>query len=808
MANYTLSAKITANASEYVNEFKKVKSETETAKKGLEGTGKSVSKAGGDIMKAGAAVTLATAPIAAFGKQAFETGRGFQSSMAKVKGLMGDITDGEFEDLKNAALEMGSETRHSASASADALGYMALAGWDAEQSIVALPGVLNLATASGMDLAKSSDVMTDMMSMFSIEAEDASLVADMFAKAQSSANYSVDQLSEALINVGPSAAMVGDSIEGTSAAIGILANNGIKGGKAGTYLNAMYRDLQKNAEDGAVAVGDTSVAVYDSEGAFRGLGSIIADVEDATAGMSDEQRAAALSSIFQDQAMKGLNTMLKNGTGSLRELEAELMDSKGAGEDFANIVDDTMDGAMLGLASRIEKLQLRFYDLMDKYLRPLIIQFSEFVNKLADMSDGTLLVVSAIGAFLIILGPVLIIIGALTKLGGYMMIGIEKVTAGFALLGKGLTFLVSPIGIVIAVIAALAALFIYLWNTNEAFREGVIAIWEAIAAFFAEIWEAITGFFSAAMEKISVMLEGPVAKIKELWNAMPEFFVGLWEFISMIFTESLNFIIETFRGPIEAIKELWNALQPFFSLFWEILKTMFITGIESIKHHFVVFSEFFKNLFNTLLDVGKVWVQSFAKIIEGIINIVTGILEIVVGIFTNNFDLISTGFSKVVDGFKKGFGTFKDITVAIGIGINENFANVMSTLAGVLNGLFKNINGAIGIINKIPNVNIPLIPMLARGTDDFQGGLARINEGGRGELVSLPSGAQVIPHDISKTYARESARVNRLGSDTGGGDAYTSVIKVEGNTFTIREEADIRKTAQALQKLIDRDRRG
>src|SRR5699024_5074968 len=146
----------------------------------------------------------------------------------------------------------------------------------------------------------------------------------------SNSNTNVEQLSEALINAGPAAAAVGYELEETSAVLGIFANNGIKDGRAGTILNAMLRDVQASAEDGAVAIGDTRVAVYDAEGNMRAMGAIMADVERATAGMSDEQRNSALSAIFQQESIRGANILLGEGMDALTDLEISLYESSGA----------------------------------------------------------------------------------------------------------------------------------------------------------------------------------------------------------------------------------------------------------------------------------------------------------------------------------------------------------------------------------------------------------------------------------------------------------------------------------------------
>lgn len=217
-------------------------SDFEKAIAGAQNSIKSFENASGKLKDTGKTLTKrVTAPLVALGGVAMAVGSQYEASMSNVQAISGSTAD-EMKVLEGVAREMGATTRYSASESADALSYMALAGWDVEQMTSALPDVLNLATAGSLDLASASDIVTDMMSMFGMEADEASRASDVFAAAQSNSNTNVEQLSEALINAGPAAAAVGYELEETSAVLGIFANNGIKGGRAGTILNAMLRD--------------------------------------------------------------------------------------------------------------------------------------------------------------------------------------------------------------------------------------------------------------------------------------------------------------------------------------------------------------------------------------------------------------------------------------------------------------------------------------------------------------------------------------------------------------------------------------
>src|SRR5690625_2895687 len=325
----------------------------------------------------GAAVTGAGVALSAGLGFAVKTAADFESAMSEVQAISGSSAD-DMELLSDKAREMGSSTKFSATESAEALKYMGLAGWDTEQMLAGIEPTLDLAAASGMELARASDIVTDAMSMFAMEAEEAGRMADTLAAASSSTNTDVDQLGNALQYVGANAHAAGMDIEQTSAFIGVLADNGIKGSKAGTTLNAMLRDLKDGAEDGKVAVGDQTVALYDSEGQMRDMTEVVDDLIGATDGMTDSQRDQALASIFGEQALKGFNIFANEGVGVIGKLEEERRGSEGAAKSMADIMQDNLCGAIKELNSGFEEMMIA----LGMALIPAIEKVVEWLIKL------------------------------------------------------------------------------------------------------------------------------------------------------------------------------------------------------------------------------------------------------------------------------------------------------------------------------------------------------------------------------------------------------------------------------------------
>ena len=292
---------------------------TDALTPGANKAGKNVGKSLGGKIATGlgaaaksGALAAGTAVIA-FGKASIETGQQFEAAMSNVAALSGATGD-DLARLEMTAREFGASTKFSASEAADALGYMALAGWDTTQMTEGLGGVLNLAAASGMGLAESSDMVTDYLSAFGLEAKDSAYFADMLAYAQANSNTSAQALGEAYKNCAANMNAAGQDVETTTSLLAMMANQGLKGSEAGTALNAIMRDITASMEDGAIKIGDTSIAVTDADGNFRDLTDILRDVETATDSMGDAERAAALSATFTADSTKGLNLILQAGT--------------------------------------------------------------------------------------------------------------------------------------------------------------------------------------------------------------------------------------------------------------------------------------------------------------------------------------------------------------------------------------------------------------------------------------------------------------------------------------------------------------
>lgn len=319
-----------------------------------------VSKAGQTI-----ATFVSAAAIASAVKQAtqyvVEVGSAFEASMSEVQAISG-ATGAELEKMSAKAKQLGSTTKFSATEASQAFKYMALAGWDTNKSISAVDGVLQLAAASGMDLAAASDMVTDYLSAFGMEASQATYMADMLAYAQSHSNTTAEQLGEAYKNCAANMNASGQDIETTTAMLEALANQGSKSSEAGTKVSAIMRDITAKMDEGKIAIGDTTVAVMDANGNFRDMTDIIKDVDTATQGMGDAEKAAALASTFTSDSISGLNMILNEGIDKVAGYEEELRNSSGAASDMADTMQNNLQGKITAAGSALEGLGIAAYN--------------------------------------------------------------------------------------------------------------------------------------------------------------------------------------------------------------------------------------------------------------------------------------------------------------------------------------------------------------------------------------------------------------------------------------------------------------
>lgn len=308
---------------------------------------------------------VSAAAITAAAKQAtqyvIEVGSAFEASMSEVQAISG-ATSAELEKMSAKAKQLGSTSRFSATEVSQAFKYMSLAGWDVSQSISAVDGVIQLAAASGMDLAAASDMVTDYLSAFGMEADQATYMADMLAYAQAHSNTTAEMLGEAYKNCAANLNASGQDIETTTALLEGMANQGKKGSEAGTQLAAIMRDLTAKMDEGAIQIGETSVAVMDAQGNFRDLTDIITDVDAATEGMGDAQKAAALASTFTSDSITGLNLILNEGIDKVAGYEEELRNSSGAASDMADTMQNNLQGKITAAGSALEGLGIAAYN--------------------------------------------------------------------------------------------------------------------------------------------------------------------------------------------------------------------------------------------------------------------------------------------------------------------------------------------------------------------------------------------------------------------------------------------------------------
>lgn len=296
-----------------------------------------------------------------------KVGSSFETAMSGVEGVSG-ATKQEVSQLSDKAKEIGANTKLSAEQAAGAMMNLSVAGWQVQETLDGVDGVVYLARAANMDLAESAQIAADNIATFNLQASDTTHIADMLAYAQAHSNTTASQLGQAYKNSAANMNAAGQTIETTTAILEALANNGLRSAESGTALAAVMRDMTSKMEDGAIAIGDTSVKVMDSRGNFRDMLDILKDVEKATNGMGDAQKQAALLSTFTSDSIKALNMMLNTGADEIAGYREELENCAGAAEEMGDTMDDNLEGATAAFNSAVESLKITIYE---KFSGPL-----------------------------------------------------------------------------------------------------------------------------------------------------------------------------------------------------------------------------------------------------------------------------------------------------------------------------------------------------------------------------------------------------------------------------------------------------
>lgn len=593
---------------------------------------------------AGRALTLGvTAPLMTAAGAAIQTGMQFDASMSNVYGLMSslNLSQAQMDALRDTAREMGATTKFSASEAADAMGYMALAGWDDAQVIAGIPGVLNLAAAANMDLAKASDIVTDTMTPFGMAAERAGEAADVFAYAQANSNTTVEALGEAMKYAAPTADAFGMTLQDTAAAMGVLANAGIKGSQGGTTLNAMLRDMKNNAKNGAIAIGKTKVALTNADGSYRSYAAIIRDIDKATSSMTASQRDAALGAIFGDESLKGILATLKQGPDALDAMTEGMYACGGAAEDMAATMGDNLKGDLAILESGAQDMAIALSDWLMPAARGVVQGITDMIGKFNALDDGTKNTIFRIGAMAAAAGPLL--------LNG----------------GKVLTLLsgVNPLVVGLGAAAVLA------YTHSDALQGMVAKLGDGVTAFGAalESGAGFTAAFSAGLtaafgEEAAGKVLGAIEGIKTAISTVGDVLTTVTDAVGTFFGS-------LFDG--EGLKQSWdNAAAVISGYDWTALGTSILSGVTGALD---AAGEWLKNIFTAGLTAAKGvnWFELGTSIHDGIQTI----LDTAGGWLKSLFEAGKTAAGEI---------SWADIGTAIWNGVTS----VLDMAGSFLSGLF------------------------------------------------------------------------------------------------------------------------
>lgn len=671
-------------------------------KSGLSKLGSSAKGALGAVGKAaGVALGAATAATTAFAKSAVDAGMNFDSAMSQVAATMGKTTD-EIQDLRAAALDAGSTTAFSATEAAEALNYLALAGYDASTAADTLPAVLNLAAAGGMDLAYASDLATDAMSALGIEAGNANLTefGDKMAVTASKANTSVAQLGEAILQVGATAKMLSGGTTELNAALGILADNGTKGAEGGTRLRNIILSLMAPTDTAAAEMDRLGLSVTDAADNMRPLQDILADLNSAMAGWSDEDRIKTINTIFNKTDIGDVNYLLGVSRDRWNELSTAIDNSEGAMQKMADTQLDNLEGDITMFKSALEGAQIVLSDQLTPSLREFVQFGTKSVQRLSKaFQEGGLEgltgelgnVLSDAIAMIMDMLPTMMEagMGLLSALGKGIIDNLPQITTA----AIDIVMMLAD-GIISAFPAVVEAGIQMIAQLATGIAQGIPALLEQAANAVISIAQALTdpnnlsSVLEAGLQIILSLVQGISEQIPRIIEVLPQIF----ENIATFYTEHMPELLDLGVQIIEALVEgILNAIPAIAEALPEIIETI----VKMISEYLPELLEAGVQILMALLDG---LIQAIPLIVEALPQIIESIIEAIPPLLAGLIDAGASILHALIEGI---VGAIPDLVGAIPQIISAIVDTLLSLIGSVVDvgrqlvgGLIDGITGA------------------------------------------------------------------------------------------------------------------
>ena len=671
--------------------------------------GQAVQTAGQHMMK----VTTAIGGVAA---ASVTVAANFEQQMSKVQAISGATTE-DTDRLTESARQWGRDTKYSATEAGEAFEYMALAGWKTDDMLEGIGGILNLAAASAMDLGTASNIVTDYLTAFGLSAKDAGKFADEMAYAMSHSNTTTEALGEAYKNCAATAASMGYSVEETTAVLMTMANAGVKGGEAGTALNAIMTRLATDTKGCATELAKYGVEVYDAQGNMNSLSSILTGVRGVWNNLTDEQQANLAKTIAGTNQFSALQTIMSGlsdeaiASGmSFSDYAEALQNCDGTASDMAATMQDNLLGRLTQLKSKLEDVGITIGNSLMPFMEKAVAKIGELADKFAALSPQQQETILKIAGVVAAIGPLLTIVGKAISVSGQLSSGIGKVvgklaemgttaggaTGGMFVLKGALAAITSPVGIAIAAIAAITAVVVTLWKTNEDFRNKITEIWNRIKSVFTEFGQHITD----KLNSLGFDFENFGEVVKAIWegfcNVLAPIIEGVFNNIAIFIETTLNVITGVFDLFVSLFtgdwSGAWDAVKGIFESVWNGLKEYIGNILNTIKG--VV--DAFLGLFGTSWD--EVWNSiktTFENIWNGIVSFFSGILNGIVNTVTTVWTAISTTISDVLTGI---WNTFSNIFTTIRDFVSTVFETIKNVITVVIMAIAEFFSAAFEIL--------------------------------------------------------------------------------------------------------------